>query len=114
MNKESFDRLSPENQQVLLDVGSEVADYYGRLLDSANEDALIAMQAGIDGRELIVNTLADDQREILVSKGESYIADWVDGANEAGLDGEGLLQRLQTSVAKFEKQRDELGYPWEG
>jgi len=113
MNKESFDRLSPETQQVLLDVGAEIADIYGELLSTANEEALVAMQEGIDGRKLSVAALPDDEREVLISKGESYIADWVENANEAGLDGEGLLERLQSSVTKFQQQRDENGYPWE-
>jgi len=113
VNKESFDRLSAEEQKILRDVGSELADHYGQLLQTANDDALAAMQAGIDGRKLSVLTLDDDQRDVLVSKGEGYIADWVSDANDAGLDGDGLLSRLKSIVTKYEKQRDEQGYPWE-
>jgi len=114
MNKEAFDRLSADSQQAILDVGSDVADYYGQVLETANESALEAMQAGIDGRKLSVITLDEEQREVLVSKGKSYIDDWVEAANQAGLDGEALLERMQAIVAKYQQQLDESGYPWEG
>ncbi len=113
MNKDSFDRLSPENQQILMDVGSDVADFYGESLQSANEEALAAMQAGIDGNSLSVITLDDAQRDVLVEKGKAYISDWVEGAKEAGFDGEAMLKRLEEIVAKYQKQQAENGYPWE-
>ena len=111
-NKEAFDRLSPKLQQVLREVGADIADYYGERVSVANEESLVAMQAGIDGRKFQVHTLSDEQRSVLISKGESYIRDWVENANQSGLDGEALLMRIKALVAKYEKQRDEQGYPW--
>ena len=111
-NKEAFERLSPEVQKAMRDVGSDIADYYGEVMSTANEKALAVMQEGIDGKKLEVLKLSDDLRSILVEKGESYVQGWVDNANKSGLKGEELLANMKALVAKYEKQRDEKGYPW--
>lgn len=112
MNKEIFDGLPANVQKALTDVGNEIPNYYGQRMNAENELALKDMTAGINGKTIdVLNFNANDLNKVKKA-GEHYIQDWVKNANKAGLDGERMLERMKSLVAKYEKQRDEEGYPW--
>lgn len=112
MNKEIYDGLDPKIQNALMTTGDEIANHYGKIMTTANEAAIADMKAGINGKVMKVHELDAASRATLVEKGQKYIADWVANANKSGLEGERLLKRIQDLVVKYEKQRDEKGYPW--
>lgn len=47
MNKDAFDALSAEQQQLLPDTGSDMVDYFGEILTDANEKAVADVKAHI-------------------------------------------------------------------
>ncbi|WP_370231914.1 C4-dicarboxylate TRAP transporter substrate-binding protein [Cognatishimia sp.] len=108
MNKDMFDSLSDEHQAILLETGSDMVDYFGRLLTTANAKAIDAMRE--QGIEII--EMADTERAKLLERGEGYLSDWVQRASSQGLDGEGLLTEYRALIAKYTAERDENGYPW--
>ena len=108
MNKDSFDGLSPEDQSALMTAGEQLADEFGRILGAANAESVEILRTA--GKEIV--TLPEADRAQLVAGGEKYIADWVNRANAAGLDGEGMVQEYKTLIERFTKERDDKGYPW--
>lgn len=108
MNKVAFDGLTEEQQETILQAGSDMTDYYGEILTAANEKAI----AGMKERGIEVVMMADEERAKLIEQGESYIDTWVESASAAGLDGAALLEEYRGLIDKYTKLRDEQGYPW--
>ncbi|MCT4610553.1 MAG: C4-dicarboxylate TRAP transporter substrate-binding protein [Pelagimonas sp.] len=108
MNKDMYDSLSAEQQDVLMSVGSDMADEFGKRITVANEKALAQMTD--KGIEMI--DLSDADRAQLVSVGQQFIDAWVENANQAGLPGQDMLDQYQGLLAKWAAKRDADGYPW--
>jgi len=108
MNKDMFDALSEDQQAVLLETGADLSDEFGRMITTANDNAIAAMkEQGVE-----VFELPAEERAKLVEGGEKYLAEWVETANRTGLPGEQLLEDYKALIAKYTQERDENGYPW--
>lgn len=109
MNKDMYDSLTPEQQAVLNETGSDMADEFGRIITSANEKAIASMQE--EGVEVI--ELPAEERAKLVEMGQPFIGEWVETATSTGLPAQDLLEQYQALIAKYTAERDANGYPWE-
>lgn len=109
MNKDSYQSLSADQQALLQDVGSDMADEFGRIITAANEKAITQMKD--NGVEVI--ELAQEERAALVEKGQQFVAAWSENAAEAGMPGEEMLAEYQALIAKWTETRDSEGYPWD-
>ncbi|MEQ9259773.1 MAG: C4-dicarboxylate TRAP transporter substrate-binding protein [Roseovarius sp.] len=108
MNKDMFEALSEENRQALLEAGRGMADELGRLITADNEKAIETMkEAGVE-----VISLPDAERDKLVEAGAKYVEEWKERAAASGLDGAAMLEEYKALLAKYTKERDEQGYPW--
>ncbi|MEL6737009.1 MAG: C4-dicarboxylate ABC transporter substrate-binding protein, partial [Pseudomonadota bacterium] len=103
-----FDALSPEHQQILLETGSDMVDYFGRVLTGANAKAIDAMKE--QGLEII--EMEDAERAKLLERGSGYVDAWIETVSSQGLDAGGILESYQGLIAKYTEQRDTNGYPW--
>ena len=108
MNKDSFDALSPEQQQAVMTAGAGLADEFGRILTEANARSVQMLS----DKGTPVLTISDEDRARLAEAGTKYINDWAQRADAAGLDGKGLVAEYTALVAEFTAQRDAQGYPW--
>ncbi len=108
MNKAMFDSLTPEQQAVLEETGSDMVDQFGQAITIANEKAIASMQE--QGVEII--ELSDEDRAIFVERGAPFVDQWVESANASGLPGEALLDEYRVLIAKYTAIRDNDGYPW--
>ena len=108
MNKDVFDSLSEDQQQVLLDAGRGMADEFGRLITTANDAAIETMKE--KGIEVI--TLPEEERAKMVAAGTKHIDAWVEQMNASGMDGAALLEEYRGLIAKYTEERDSKGYPW--
>lgn len=109
MNKSMFDSLSPEQQDVIRTAGEGLADAFGEQLAAANAASVKVLED--EGKE--INTLSDEDRAKLIEAGKPYLDEWVGRANAAGLDGQALLDDYTGLIAKYTKELEEQGYPWE-
>ena len=109
MNARAFEGLSPEQQDVLMEVGRGLADEFGRLITDANEAALEEMRE--QGVEII--ELPEAERAKLVEEGKRSIDEWVETAGSIGLPGEELLEEYRGLIDQYTAERDAEGYPWE-
>ncbi len=108
MNKDSFDALSPEEQQALMTAGEGLADEFGRILGAANEESVQILKD--ENKE--INTISDADREKLIAAGEPYVQEWITRADAAGLDGQAMVDEYKALVVEYTRERDEKGYPW--
>ena len=108
MNKDSFDMLPPEQQEVLMTVGEGLSDEFGRILTDANERSIKILE----DKGVPVLKISDADRSTLGEMSQKYVDDWITRADAAGLDGKTLVADYTQLIADFTKQRDEQGYPW--
>ncbi len=109
MNKDTYDTLTEGQQTLLGQVGSDMADEFGRLINDANDKAIASMkEAGVE-----VIELPEAERAQLVDGGKKFLDEWVQTADSAGLPGEQLLSDYQALITKFTEKRDADGYPWD-
>ncbi|MBO28306.1 MAG: C4-dicarboxylate ABC transporter substrate-binding protein [Rhodobacteraceae bacterium] len=109
MNKDTYDSLSAEQQELIGQVGSDMADEFGRMINEANDKAIASMkEQGVEVIELPV-----EERAKLVEAGKKFLDEWVETANASGLPGEELLAEYQSLITKYTEVRDAEGYPWE-
>ncbi|MBO9465184.1 C4-dicarboxylate TRAP transporter substrate-binding protein [Tropicibacter sp. R15_0] len=109
MNKDAFEALSADQQELLLSTGSDMVDYFGQILTGANAKAIEDMKA--QGLEVI--ELPEAERAKLIERGQPYVDAWIETAGKAGLDGAATLEVYRGLLAKYTAERDEKGYPWD-
>ena len=109
MNADIHESLSADEQALLAEVGSDMADEFGRLITAANDAAIESMKE--QGVEVI--ELPEAERAKLVAAGEPFIDEWVDTASRVGLPGDDLLTEYRGLIADYTEERDTQGYPWQ-
>ena len=108
MNKDMFDSLTAEQQDVLTTTGADMADEFGRMITTANENAIASMKE--QGVEII--ELSAEERAKLVEGGQKYLGEWADTAKASGLPADTMLEDYAALIAKYTQERDTNGYPW--
>lgn len=108
MNKDSHDRLSPEQQEALGLAGVAAADKAAEAVTAGGEVSLKIMS---DMNKEVV-TLSDEERVKLIAASEPYVARWVEQADAVGLPGQALLDEYKGLIAKYTAEVAEKGYPW--
>jgi TRAP-type C4-dicarboxylate transport system substrate-binding protein len=99
MNRDAFDRLSSEDQEALMSVsGENLARMAGASWDAADAEAIAQMEEhGVNRMEADGDFLAALESEL------SYLdAEWIERANELGVDGEAALAALRSYAAEYE------------
>ncbi|MFD1695561.1 C4-dicarboxylate TRAP transporter substrate-binding protein [Roseibium aestuarii] len=108
MNKDSYDALDDAQKTAMTEAGVAMADKLGELINADNDAAVAKMKdAGVE-----IISLPVAERDKLVEAGSKYVTEWVQRADAAGLDGEGLLAQYKSLLEKYAAERDEKGYPW--
>ncbi|MFW6177325.1 MAG: TRAP transporter substrate-binding protein [Desulfohalobiaceae bacterium] len=100
MNKDKWESLPSDVQQVMLDLAREQAVWTGRYMDRHVQKAL---KYARDEHQVQVFELGPEEQETVQEKTRPVIQDWKDRAREDGLDAEGILedvQRLQDEYAR--------------
>ncbi len=108
MNKDMFDSLTAEQQDVLTTTGADMADEFGRMITTANENAIASMKE--QGVEII--ELPAEERAKLVAGGQKFLGEWAETAKAAGLPADKMLEDYAAMIAKYTQERDTNGYPW--
>lgn len=111
-NKAAFKKLTPAQQKVLRDVGNETVDKVAEAMITANDNAVAAMTAGIDGKKVTVHPFPAAEKAKLLKAGEKYIEEWKTKTKAAGYDPDRILKNYLALSAKYEKEKDAKGYPW--
>ncbi|WP_040611098.1 C4-dicarboxylate TRAP transporter substrate-binding protein [Oceaniovalibus guishaninsula] len=110
MNKDIYDGLTPEQQQVLKDAGDRLVDDFARAQIEQMDVIVDGLKTGDIGRQ--VDVVDFDGRQTLIDASMKYRDEWVEGVTAMGLDGEGLWSEYTDLIAKYEAERDTSGYPW--
>jgi TRAP-type C4-dicarboxylate transport system substrate-binding protein len=112
MNKDSFERLTPEQQQIVREEGSNFVDQYSQTLFEDVDSNLAKMKE--EGTEFTttVTELSAADIEKLDAAGAQYNEKWLKTTAEAGYPAEELLAEFEKLVDKYNAELKEKGYPW--
>ena len=109
-NKDSFEMLSPEQQETILAIGPDVMDFYGEGLEKADKNAIEVMSTGEDAIEFV--KMSDADYAIMSEAGAPMIDKWKADADAVGTDGGALLNELYQLIDKWDQVMKDEGLPW--
>ncbi|MBK1875028.1 C4-dicarboxylate TRAP transporter substrate-binding protein [Marinobacter sp. 1-3A] len=113
MNGDSWSYLSEPEQEALKEAGSNMIDYFARLQVEEMNGVVDGLTTGEIGNQVPVTRWSQDERQRLIDASASYTEDWIQLMNKSGVDGQKIWDQYMEIVARYEKEKDELGYPWE-
>lgn len=111
MNKDAFERLSPEEQQIIKQVGVDTIDFYGEKLQQADVAAMETLTTGDDAVEIV--ELSDAEYARITELFQPSIENWKADAAAAGTDADALMQEFFGLVDKWNNVMETQGLPWE-
>lgn len=100
MNKASFERLSPESQEAIRAAGKALTENNARTIRAANLAAIEQFPGGIDGKELTVTKISDEDRQMIEGASQKYIDAWIEEASDYGLDGQEIVDQYKALIEK--------------
>ena len=99
MNKEKFESMPVEQQELLDEIFNEVFEEYGCLY-MCNPELIPKMQEGIP-QFATVNWLEGEELEKMMEKDKPMVDEYIQSLNDAGYDGDGAYARMQELVEKY-------------
>jgi len=112
MNKDTFDGMTPEQQAIVRETGSQFIDHYGELMLTAiNADLEKMKEPGTEFTTTVTELSPEDIAKLRVAS-QSYIDKWMKQATEAGYPAQDMLDRFMVLVDKYNAELKEKGYPW--
>jgi len=111
INKDTFDMLSPEQQEIIRQVGRDTMDFYGERLVKADIAAMETLSTGEDKVEFVELTEAEYAK--MDEMAQPSIQKWKADMDAVGMDGDALIAEFLGLVEKWTKVMEEQGLPWE-
>ena len=111
INKDTFEMLTPEQQDVVKQVGRDTMDFYGERLVDADAKAVESLKSGDDPVEFV--ELTDAEYEKMTEMAQPSIDKWKADMSAVGMDGDAMIEELLTLIAKWNKVMEDEGLPWE-
>lgn len=112
INKDVYDGLTEDQRAALIAAGELLTDRQAQYLIEQHEAALDALENDKYGRPVqIIHASAEDEA-LLAEASQKYIQEWMDEFAEQGYDAQAAMDQYVALLAKYAKERDENGYPW--
>jgi TRAP-type C4-dicarboxylate transport system substrate-binding protein len=112
MNKDTFNRLTPEQQTIIRETGSQFVDRYSEIMMNDVEANLAKMKTPSTEFSMTVTELGEADVGKLEAASQKYNESWLKDTTAAGFPAEDLLKEFLASVEKYNVELKEKGYPW--
>lgn len=112
MNKDVWNNLSPEHQEIVTQLGSDFVDKQAEMIMKFNDQSLDLLKKGIDGVKVNVHEFSDEEKLKLIDAAAGYLAEWRKNASDAGLDADDIYNQYQESLKAYDEERQAKGHPW--
>ncbi len=109
MNKDSWDALTPEQQAIVEELGSEFVDVIGEKIVVEKDTTLDALKA--DGK-LTFHEFPAEERQKLLEAGKKYFGEWKETVAKAGIDGDAVASHYDELLKKWHDKLKADNYPW--
>jgi TRAP-type C4-dicarboxylate transport system substrate-binding protein len=112
MNKDTFNSLTKEQQDIVMQTGREFLDHYTQIVDRDVHQSLKDLQDPAKGYHMTITKLGDADKAELRKVGQHYLDSWVKNADKAGYAGDQLLKSFLSLTDKYQAELQKNGYPW--
>ncbi|MBL4807536.1 MAG: C4-dicarboxylate TRAP transporter substrate-binding protein [Rhodobacteraceae bacterium] len=113
MNKDVFDALTPEQQEIILQLGSDFVDHYAEKIIAGNAKAYELMAAGTDGKNKVnFHEISPEAKAELEKATQPYVEVWRKEAEEGGIDANAMQRQFHELLKNYDDERKSKGYPW--
>ncbi|MEQ8291413.1 MAG: TRAP transporter substrate-binding protein DctP [Roseovarius sp.] len=113
MNKQTFESLSPEHQEIVEELGRDFTLEMAKIMANSRVETKAMLAEGIDGKKVEMIDAPEEMRQALIEEALKDNVNWVEKANAKGLDGETISQDWLSLAEKYQKEVEENGYPWD-
>ncbi|WP_375688312.1 C4-dicarboxylate TRAP transporter substrate-binding protein [Pseudooceanicola sp. LIPI14-2-Ac024] len=111
MNKDTFEMLTPEQQEIVKQIGRDTINFYGERLITADEKAMETLNTGEDAVEFV--ELTDAEYEKMTEMAQPSIEKWKADMSAVGMDGDAMLEEFLQLVDKWTQVMETEGLPWD-
>lgn len=111
INKDTFEALSAEHQEIIIQVGRDTIDFYGENLAAADINAMETLTTGENAVDIVELPDADYAR--IAELFQPSIDNWKSDASGVGADGDALMVELFALIDKWTAVMEAEGLPWE-
>lgn len=113
MNANSYNSLSPVHQKLMDDLGRDFTVYMAEQMFTSRTNVKKELQKGIDGHKVTVVQPTGAMRDEMVKIADADVSKWMEKAARKGMDGHAVLGAYKNLIAKYSRERDAKGYPWQ-
>lgn len=111
VNKDTFESLSPEHQEIIRQIGRDTMDFYGEKLMAADIKAMETLTTGEHAVEVV--ELPDAEYGKIADLVQPSFDKWKADMSAVGSDGDAYLAELYTLIDKWTAVMENEGLPWE-
>ncbi|MCA0869268.1 C4-dicarboxylate TRAP transporter substrate-binding protein [Seohaeicola saemankumensis] len=111
VNKDTFDALSPEHQEIIRQIGRDTMDFYGQNLMAADIKAMETLTTGENAVDLV--ELPDAEYARITELVQPSIDKWKADMAAVGGDGDAMIQELYALIDKWTGVMETEGLPWD-
>lgn len=112
INLELWSDMPKEIQEALAAVSDEFIERYAEAYLKDANDAKRTLIRGIDGKSVVFHEISDKELDRWRAKARSFTDDWLERMEGKGVDTKRILETIQSTHAKWEKELASKGYPW--
>jgi TRAP-type C4-dicarboxylate transport system substrate-binding protein len=113
MNADTYNSLAPAHQKLMDELGLEFTTYMAEKMFVSRTEVKKELQDGIDGHKLTVVQPSKTMRDSMVELADADVTRWMEKAAKKGMDADSILGNYKDLIAKYSKERDAKGYPWQ-
>ena len=110
-SRQAMDSLTPEQQEIVKQVGRDTMGFYGEKLMASDESAMVTLTQGDDAAELVELTEAEYAR--VAELAQPSIEKWKNDMSAVGSDGDAMMAELYALIDKWTQVMETEGLPWE-
>jgi len=110
INLDIYNQMTDEQREIFDQLGVELVDRIAMNYVNGEAAAKAALEAGIDGKAIAFHEASDIKAWRAAAA--PYTANWIEKMNAAGVDADAYVTTLEATIAKFEAELRDKGYPW--
>lgn len=112
MSELAHERLDESQRAIIDEVADEFIDHFSEALQASSDTDKQRMLDGIDGDSITVVRLNEEDFQGLLDASHLHVMNWVERANEDGIDGQAVLDAYQEYIDTYTQEYEAQGYPW--
>lgn len=113
INLRQWNEMPDNIKQVMTEVSEEFVEHYSKALIEDNASARAELLKGIDGKIMKIHTLDDAERAKWQAAAAEVVEEWKQRTAAKGVDPQKVIDQYNATFAKYQKELEEKGYPWD-